>query len=192
MDGPSNSLAGIHPARAVWCNPPAGGPYRVLKNMCSVCCSSVFSPSLFPSVASAPFFNFSDIQKGRRLGIDETTKSAPYSLLYVFRKSALCFSSKRHHTARSSSQVLFGGVQVAPDVESPPKYLFKILFFLKAKKTQQPGTVSVQLTISELLRFSGMSLHLGYLFKIFRLRLIYISFGFYTIYAKIWGCFSLS
>lgn len=97
-------------------------------------------------------------------------------LCYMFfAKVPSVFPQKGHHTARSSSQVLFRGVQVTPDVESPPKYLFKILFFLKAKKPQQPGTVSVQLTISELLRFSGMSLHLGYLFKIFRLRLIYIS-----------------
>lgn len=135
MDGPSNSPAGIHPARAVWCSPPAGGPYRVLKNMCSVCCSSVFSPSLFPSVASAPFFNFSDIQKGRRLGIDETTKSAPYSLLYVFRKGALCFSSKRAPHGEIVLSSPFRGRSSHPRRREPPKISFQNPLLFESKKT---------------------------------------------------------
>ena len=87
---------------------------------------------------------------------DETTKSAPYSLLKDFSQRCPLFYLKKGTAWQDLPLNSFLGEFKSPQTRRSSQNIFsKFTLFLKIKKPQQLGTVGVQPTISELLRFSG-------------------------------------
>lgn len=87
---------------------------------------------------------------------DETTKSAPYSLLKDFSQRWPLFYLKKGTAWQDLPLNSFLGEFKSPQTRRSSQNIFsKFTLFLKIKKPQQLGTVGVQPTISELLRFSG-------------------------------------
>ena len=87
---------------------------------------------------------------------DETTKSAPYSLLKDFSQRWPLFYLKKGTAWQDLPLNSFLGEFKSPQTRRSSQNIFsKFTLFSKIKKPQQLGTVGIQPTISELLRFSG-------------------------------------
>ena len=87
---------------------------------------------------------------------DETTKSAPYSLLKDFSQRWPLFYLKKGTAWQDLPLNSFLGEFKSPQPRRSSQNIFsKFTLFSKIKNPQQLGTVGAQPTISELLRFSG-------------------------------------